>query len=389
MCFLLVGSAAFAQAPFPGSTPGVDIGTALPASYEASGLAWHPRLQQMFFVDDNGHVALLEASGAVKKVWNVAGDLEAVCVADPNSNFVYLGLENPDSVLEFNFVTGAVTRQFNLTAVMTGPDNEGLEALTFVPDASNPEGGRFHAGHQGNGNVYIFQLPIKTSAVSTAVSFIGSYTPVPGRTDLADLCYNSSNGKIYAVYDTANRITELSSAGAFLREWVLPGDNQEGLAIRGCELTIAQDQATQKLIRYNNFITAGDCAMLSQDVSHISVAAGGTTHFSLRAPSASLAGVVYVLLGSASGSTPGFDIPPAHIPLNADWYLETIVGQYNSSTFVNTVGVFAGDQTAAAQLNVPPVPALLGTQLSHAWIAVNVPANELGPVSNVVTLTLE
>ena len=42
--------------------------------------------------------------GESPTVWNVSGapDLEAVALADPTSSLVYLGVEHPDGVLEFD-----------------------------------------------------------------------------------------------------------------------------------------------------------------------------------------------------------------------------------------------------------------------------------------------
>ena len=38
--------------------------------------------------------------------WNIGGDLEAITVADHTSNFVYIGVESPDSVYEFDVSSG-------------------------------------------------------------------------------------------------------------------------------------------------------------------------------------------------------------------------------------------------------------------------------------------
>lgn len=386
----VLAAATAAQSPFPGTLPGLDIGGSLPASFEASGCMWHPRLQQLFVVSDTGKLVRMEASGVVHQTWSPNGDIEDVCVADPATNFVYLVNEQFAAVLEFNFATGQVTRVFDLSPYLPSVTDRGLEALTFVPDPADPEGGLFHAGHQDNGRVYVFRLPVKTSSLSSTVTFVQSYVPVAGRTDLSGLCYDPATERIYVLYDTASRIAALTKTGALVQEWTLPGSNQEGIAIHGCRLFIAQDQATQKLLRYSNFPSVLQCEMLSQDSAQISLTTGGTNTFSLRAPNIVLWNATYVLLGSASGTTPGFDIPPIHVPLNPDWYLETIAGGYNSATFVDTVATFPWSLTASSKLVVPPglPPALAGTELTHAWIAVNPNLNQVGPVSNTVTVKL-
>src|SRR5262245_48538267 len=102
--FLLSSQLALGQLPFPGTVPGTSIVPALGFPFEGSGAVWHPRLQQLFTVSDNSRVVLFEASGAHRKTWIVAGDLEGITVADPTTNFVYVGIEHPDSIKEFDFV---------------------------------------------------------------------------------------------------------------------------------------------------------------------------------------------------------------------------------------------------------------------------------------------
>jgi len=216
---------------FPGSLPGVEIGANLPNGYEPSGSVWHNRLQKLFLVNDNGIVSNMDKDGNNVFSWNVVGDLEGICVADSTSNFVYIGVENPDKIIEFNFVSGLITRSFNLTPWMTGPSNMGLEALTFIPDSTNVEGGLFYAGLQYDGKIYVFELPITTSSTDTNVAYITSYTPVSGRWDISGLHYETSNGTLYAVWDSSNKLRAMESDCTNIVEWDLPGNDQEGITL--------------------------------------------------------------------------------------------------------------------------------------------------------------
>jgi hypothetical protein len=237
--------------PFPPTALPQVIGGGLPVNYEPSDLVWHSRLDRLFAVSDNGTVSSMKSDGSSVVNWTVPGDLEGITVANPNSNFVYLGDENPDSVREFNVVTGAVTRSFDLTPWMTGPDNLGLEALTFVPSA-NAEGGVFYAGLQDTGVIYKFLLPIVSSSTSTAVTFLGTITPVAGRADLSALDFDRDHQVLYAAYDTDNLLRAMKPDGTFLKEWTLPANDQEGIALHGNALYIAED--TGSIIRYAPFI---------------------------------------------------------------------------------------------------------------------------------------
>ena len=255
----LLPRTALAADPFPPSAlPGTEIGGSLPNSYEPSGAVWHPLLEKLFTVSDDGFVSTLDDDGAnfntltLSAVPTGVTDFEGITIADPNSPFVYVGVERPDSILELNRITGAVTRSFDLTPFMTGPDNRGLEALTFVPDSQNPEGGIFYAGLQNDGQVYSFQLPILSSASSTTVTHVNTFTPVVGRDDLSGLHYDTVEQVLYAVFDSSNLLTALEKDGTFLAEWNLVGNDQEGVALDGSRLFIAEDGDDQ-IWRYDEF----------------------------------------------------------------------------------------------------------------------------------------
>jgi len=216
---------------FPGQQPGTEIGGNLPNGYEPSGAVWHHGLQKLFLVNDNGMVTKMDADGSNVINWYVAGDLEGICIADSTSDFVYLGVEQPDYISEFNVVTGVVTRSFDLTPWMTGPSNLGLEALTFVPDSTNAEGGLFYAGLQYDGKIYVFELPIKTSSTSTTVTYVNTFTPVSGRWDISGLHFEASNETLYAIWDSSNKLRAMEVDCTNIMEWDLPGNDQEGITL--------------------------------------------------------------------------------------------------------------------------------------------------------------
>jgi len=260
----LAAPAVSAADPFPPEAlPGVSVGGNLPPGYETSGVVWHTRLAQLFLVSDGGTVSSMDADGTGLTHWSPGGDLEGITVAAPESDLVYLGVENPDAIREFSFATGAATRTFDLTPWMTGPANSGLEALTFVPDAANPEGGLFYAGLQADGRIFQFQLPIATSTTSTAVAHVGTIAALGGVTDISALHYDSAAGVLYAGYDSANLLRAMTPDGALLKEWALPGSNQEGLALDGDRLYVGEDYGSGgDVILYTGFPGAPEPATL-------------------------------------------------------------------------------------------------------------------------------
>lgn len=239
---LITATAAWSAVPFPSEAlPGTSIGGNLPSSYEPSGIVWHPRLQKLFVVSDDGIVSSMNADGTDVNSWYPGGDIESITIAQPQSNFIYLGIEHPDSIKEFNISTGNVTRTFNLTNWMTGSNNSGLEALTFVPDADDAEGGLFYAGLQDTGQIFVFRLPILTSSTSTVVTHIRTIPAIDNISDISGLHYEVSQNVLYAIYDSTNLLRAMKPDGTLIKEWNLPGNDQEGITLKGTELYIAQD----------------------------------------------------------------------------------------------------------------------------------------------------
>jgi len=148
-------------------------------------------------------------------------------------------------VLEFDTLTGSVTRTFDLTGTLQGSDSRGLEALTFVPDAGHPEGGMFYAGLQDDGKIYLFDLPIATSATSTDVQHISTITPVSARDDISGLHWDESQQTLFAIFDSDDALRAMLDDGTLIDEWTLPGDGQEGVAFTPCNLFVAHDAASE------------------------------------------------------------------------------------------------------------------------------------------------
>ncbi|MBT3181428.1 MAG: hypothetical protein HN337_02850 [Deltaproteobacteria bacterium] len=223
----------------------IDIGGDLPETpsrYEPSGADWHIRLNKLFSVHDNGFVFMMDKDGSDITTWRVVGDLEGVTVADPESDFIYLGREYPAAILEFNIETGSVTRTFDLAPWMGNSSSQGLEALTFVEIDGHPEGGEFWAGHQGQGKAYVFDLPIASSSSSTTVVHIETHTPVSSRSDMAGLDYSPEYDVVYVIYDSSNKLTIVDTDGVMILDRNLPQRDQEGIAVNDlCDLFIAQD----------------------------------------------------------------------------------------------------------------------------------------------------
>jgi len=230
--------------------PGTEIGGNLPVGYEPSGIVRHERYHDLFLVSDNGWVSRMDQSGTVSNTWTPGGDLEGIAVANSDTDYLYLGVENPDAIQEFDISNGALTgKSWELTSWMTGPPNQGLESLTFIPDGHHPysdgtSGGLFYAGLQADGQIYIFDIDLSASGT---VTHIDTIEPYPGVSDLSGLHYHAETYILYAVFDSSNYLMELETDGTLINIYDLAGDNQEGITLaNSCpasetEIFIAED----------------------------------------------------------------------------------------------------------------------------------------------------
>ena len=110
-----------------------------------------------------------------------------------------------------------------------------------------------------------------------------------------------------------------------------------------------------------------ETATLTSDVASLSAAAGGTANLSLFGPEGTTPS--YLLLCSASGTSPGMPIGPVVVPLNFDNVVVLSFLLRNSAHFVNTDGTLLADGTQAAQFTVAAneLAPLIGFDLAFAY----------------------
>lgn len=259
---LLSANIVMSASPWPADGTGTLLSVGV--GYEPSGIIWHTRLNRFFVVSDNGTIISMDQNGDDEKYWNIGGDLEAITIADPESNYIYAGIEHPDSIKEVDVTTGQLTgRSWDLTQWMIGADNSGLEALTFVPNGrhsygASSSGGLFYAGLQADGKIYVFDVDLAHSG--TVVYKNVKLTPASGKTDLSDMFYCIETDTIYAIFDSFDLLVEMAPDGAVVGEYTMPQPyrGQEGVVVvtsdpnLPAQIYIAQDEAPE-VWRYNNF----------------------------------------------------------------------------------------------------------------------------------------
>ncbi|MDD3887145.1 MAG: SdiA-regulated domain-containing protein [Patescibacteria group bacterium] len=224
---------------------GTDIGGNLPPDpivYEPSGLAWHSRLGTLFIVGDSGNISEITSDGSLLHNWYNGSflDLEGIAVANPASNYVYVGEEGNRTIYEFDITSWTLSgKSWDLSAWMPDVPGQGLEALTFVPNGDHPytnssSGGLFYAGHQGDGKIYVFDINL---SLSGSVNYISTITPLAGTTDLSGLDYEPSTQILYAIFDSSDLLLEMNASGTVLNSYDMPGSAQEGVAVQSNKLS--------------------------------------------------------------------------------------------------------------------------------------------------------
>ena len=224
--------------------------------FEPSGMTWHPRLKKLVIVGDDGDTTTMNIDGSDAQNTffriNVKTDFEAVTIADPKTDFVYIGTERPNTLIEYNIVTQEYTRQFKLGHILPHAGNEGIEAVAFVPDVNDPEGGLFYIGYQKTGSIYRVRLPIKSSSTATDSTYLDHFTPLPEHTDLAGLTWDHANNRLLALWDKPNILVALTRDGKIIKQWhKVRGANQEGIVMIDGDLYIAEDSGD--LYKYPKF----------------------------------------------------------------------------------------------------------------------------------------
>jgi hypothetical protein len=133
-----------------------------------------------------------------------------------------------------------------------------------------------------------------------------------------------------------------------------------------------------------------DLLPLSSSVTTVSLASGGTQPLSIDA--GHLHGSeLYLLLGSASGTSPGLPLGPGLLlPLNQDAYLLYTLVNPNSPPLASSFGMLGPGGSAAASFGLPPGsdPALVGIVLHHACVAITLPVLIASFASNAFPVLL-
>ena len=207
---------------------------------EPSGICWHSKRETLFIVGDEGDICEIKTDGSLVKQKHIRdADFEGV-THDPSTGLLYVAIEGAESIIEIHPETFEVSREFSIPRDFEGKTllaagKEGIEAITFIPDADHKEGGVFYVANQAFtlsdeqdiSAVFQVELPLRSRAGKARIT--GYFTP--GVIDLSGLHYDSTADIILVISDATNTILEYSRQHELLSIHAFPGDNQEGITV--------------------------------------------------------------------------------------------------------------------------------------------------------------
>ena len=224
---------------------------------EPSGIVFHTARGTLFVVGDQGKIYEMKTDGTGVNQRDLAEggwiDLEGVTY-NPATGLVYVVVEGRDRILEVDPDKLAILRAYEVPRTWRGKTvlnalGQGLEGITFVPDAKHPEGGTFFVTNQGFANsapedasaLLHVELPITTKPGKDADAKILDYVRMDVF-DLSGLHYDAKRKRLLVISDGGNAIMRITPKGKVLKTERLPGVHQEGITVdnRGF-VYIAQD----------------------------------------------------------------------------------------------------------------------------------------------------
>jgi len=226
----------------------------LPGLPEPSGIVYHTGRKTLFVVSDEGSIGEVTLDGKVRSSRALGGDLEGITF-DPATGYLYVVREGHEILFEVDPDRFTIRRRFTIDRSFEGdPDflergGDGIEGITFVPDPSHPEGGRFFAVNQFDPPALVeLGVPLRTSRERFERARVLKAYRIASP-PLSDVSWHEAL-KVFLVPSALWRsVHVIDAAGNRLRTVRVPGIMQEGIApLPGGAYVIAQD--TGGLIRW-------------------------------------------------------------------------------------------------------------------------------------------
>ncbi len=207
--------------------------------HDVSGALWNPITETLWTCENNPGVVRRSTfdeglnTWIVNQSWVIGGDIEAITQRGFNDPTIFVGVERDENnhrlIREYETSGFSLIREWDLITMLSGSSNNGLEALTFVPDSSLAAmqfvdssgvaydssqygtGGLFFAGHQNSGDIYVFDLDRSTTG--TDLAHVHVTTLPTGENEIAALEFDRTNGLLYAWHDASIDLLQVFGPG--------------------------------------------------------------------------------------------------------------------------------------------------------------------------------
>ncbi|MEC9256956.1 MAG: SdiA-regulated domain-containing protein, partial [Candidatus Poribacteria bacterium] len=195
-----------------------------------------------FIVSDEGNLYEIRTNGSlIRTEFMGQEDLEGITV-NPTTGFLYAAVEGEDTIIEIDPSSFKLTRKFLINRNFEGREllktgGMGLEAIVFIPNPLHPEGGVFWIGNQSfslkpnrePSVICEIVIPINSRDMKKEGEITGFF---PSKIiDISGLDYDTSRECLIVVSDTTNLLMEIKLNGDILHQYLLPGSDQEGIAL--------------------------------------------------------------------------------------------------------------------------------------------------------------
>jgi len=169
--------------------------------YNPSELLWHKSKNRLVTVGPN-ILTYIDVVQQKTEDHILMGDLEALCQVPGRDGLLYVGVEYPPTIIEYEESTGNVLKTIPLDLqlpVNANPD-VAMEGLTFVPVPNTISGGWFWAASQFDGYIYVFDVDLSLPNITfTDVFTVERFQPVDKMDSIQALHYHEESGLVYAI----------------------------------------------------------------------------------------------------------------------------------------------------------------------------------------------
>lgn len=209
---------------------------------EPSGICFNEKRGTLFIVGDEGFLGEMKTDGTlIQKKLIKKADFEGV-TCNPETGIVYIAVEGKERIIEINPDSFEIMREFDIERHFEGKllmdkKGNGIEAITFIPNKSDPNRVTFFVANQANrldekdDISAIFEIEVNlNSKEKRPKGRIKNVFPMQ-TIDLAALQHIKKTDTLWVVSDKTNTLFEMTLTGKILNKTKILGVDQEGITV--------------------------------------------------------------------------------------------------------------------------------------------------------------